>query len=58
MKYHIDKDKLIQVTKESVSYAEILKKLGLKQSGSVQNRIKKEIDNLSLDTSHFTFLIS
>ena len=54
MKYHIDKDKLIQVTKESVSYAEILKKLGLKQSGSVQNRIKKEIDNLSLDISHFT----
>ena len=54
MKYHIDKTKLIQVTKESVSYAEILKKLGLKQSGSVQNRIKKEIDNLSLDTSHFT----
>ena len=54
MKYHIDKNKLIQVTKESVSYAEILKKLGLKQSGSVQNRIKNEIDNLSLDISHFT----
>ena len=54
MKHHIDRNKLIQVTKESVSYAEILKKLGLKQSGSVQNRIKKEIDNLSLDISHFT----
>ena len=54
MKYHVDKNKLDLIIKESYSYAEVLKKLGLKQSGSMQSRIKKEINDLSLNVSHFT----
>ena len=50
----IDIQELTVATKTSVSYAEVLKKLKLKQSGSMQSRIKKEIKNLGLDISHFT----
>ena len=50
----IDIQDLTLATKTSASYAEVLKKLNLKQSGSMQSRIKKEIKNLELDISHFT----
>lgn len=50
----IDIQELTVATKTSVSYAEVLKKLKLKQSGSMQSRIKKEIKNIGLDISHFT----
>ena len=50
----IDIQELKIATKTSTSYAEVLKKLKLKQSGSMQSRIKKEIKNLELDISHFT----
>jgi hypothetical protein len=50
----IDIQELTIATKTSISYAEVLKKLGLKQSGSMQSRIKNEIKNLGLDISHFT----
>jgi len=50
----INVQKLKLATKESFSYAGVLKKLGLKQSGSMQSRIKKEISKLEIDISHFT----
>jgi hypothetical protein len=50
----IDIQELTIATKTSISYAEVLKKLGLKQSGSMQSRVKNEIKNLGLDISHFT----
>ena len=50
----IDIQELTIATKTSISYAEVLKKLRLKQSGSMQSRIKNEIKNLGLDISHFT----
>ena len=50
----IDIQDLTLATKTSMSYAEVLKKLNLKQSGSMQSRIKKEIKNIGLDIGHFT----
>lgn len=40
--------------KESVSYAGVLRYLGLKQAGGMQTHIKFRITSLGIDTSHFT----
>lgn len=45
---------LISAVKESLSYAEVLRKLGLAAYGSNYAMIKKEIKRLQLDTSHMT----
>lgn len=40
--------------KSSLSYAEVLRKLGLKPAGSNYDTIKRKIKELKLDTSHMT----
>ena len=41
-------------SKNSLSYAEVLRKLGLKAVGSNYDTVKKKISELNLDTSHMT----
>jgi Zn finger protein HypA/HybF involved in hydrogenase expression len=50
----INTSDLVSAVSTSNSYAEVLKKLNLTQSGSMQGRIKKEVSELQLDISHFT----
>jgi hypothetical protein len=45
---------LIKAVTESKSFAEVLRKLELKQAGGTQYHIKKQVEQLGLDTSHFT----
>ena len=47
------KELLEPVVKESVSLAQVIKKLGVKWSGGVQQNIKRWIKRHELDTSHF-----
>lgn len=56
MKYNIrcyTKDYLEPVVKESRSFAEVLRKLGLKQNGSTQHFIKIKSISLGINFSHF-----
>lgn len=46
-------DTLAPVVAQSFSYAEVLRKIGLKQTGGSQSNIKKRITKFHLDTSHF-----
>lgn len=48
-----DNDFIIAV-QESLSYAEVLRKLGLKTAGSNYDTVKRKIQELNLDTSHMT----
>lgn len=48
-------EQLILAVKTSKSYAQVIKKLGLKQAGGTQKNIKHEINNLQCDLSHFHF---
>lgn len=54
MKEHYKKENLEKVIKESFSYAEALRKIGLADVGSNFATIKKYILQYNLDTSHFT----
>jgi 5-methylcytosine-specific restriction endonuclease McrA len=47
------KERLEPVVRESVSLAEVIKKLGIKWSGGQQQNIKRWIKVYELDTSHF-----
>lgn len=47
-------DDLCSAVRESKSLSEVIRKLGLKQSGGTQANIKKRICDIGLDTSHFT----
>lgn len=47
-------EKLINAVKNNVSYAGVLRELGLKPAGSNYDTIKREIKRLKLDTSHMT----
>jgi DNA-directed RNA polymerase subunit RPC12/RpoP len=52
--HHATNEQFAQIVKDSYSYAECLQKLGYKaSSGSVYKTIKKKIDELQIDTSHF-----
>lgn len=44
----------IQAIKSSLSYAEVIRKLGLKVAGSNYNTVKRKIKELNLDISHMT----
>ena len=46
---------LIEAVKNSKSYAQVIKKLGLKQAGGTQKNIKININRLKCDLSHFHF---
>lgn len=47
------KELLSPIVAESVSVAQVLTKLGLKQAGGTQSHISKKIKLYGLDTSHF-----
>lgn len=47
------KELLSPIVDESKSFAEVVKKLGLKNSGGNNSHIRKVIKQLGLDTSHF-----
>lgn len=47
------KELLKPIVKDSLSFAQVIKKLGVKQSGGVQQNIKRWIKRYELDTSHF-----
>jgi Zn finger protein HypA/HybF involved in hydrogenase expression len=47
-------DQLQEAVNDSVSVAQVLKKLGLKVSGSNYDTIKRNIKNNNIDDSHFT----
>ena len=51
MKY--TKEKLKPIVAESKAISEVLRKLGLKQSGGNHTHISKKIKSYELDTSHF-----
>lgn len=48
---------LIDATKKSLSYTQVVKRLGIPYCGSTHARIKKEISNLNIDVSHFTGML-
>lgn len=45
---------LTPVVKECLSYAQLISKLGLKQSGGIHRMITMRIKEYDIDTSHFT----
>lgn len=47
------KELLEPLVQKSFSYAEVLRKLGMKWAGGTQSYIKRRIEALGLDTSHF-----
>jgi hypothetical protein len=49
----VDDVLLESAVRESRSWADVLRRLGIKQSGSAQVRIHAEADKLGLDASHF-----
>ena len=44
----------IEAVKTSLSYADVIRKLGLKVAGSNYDTVKRKIKELKLDTSHMT----
>lgn len=47
-------EQFISIVQESYSYAEVIKKLGLKVAGSNHDTVKRKIKELNLDITHFT----
>lgn len=47
-------EQFIEAVKTSLSYAEVLRKIGLKAAGSNYDTVKRKINELDLDTSHMT----
>ena len=47
-------EQFIEAVKTSPSYAEVMKKIGLKPAGSNYETVKRKISELNLDTSHMT----
>src|SRR5579871_6423677 len=54
MRLKYTKEILEPVVKESLSMAQVLRKLGKRQSGGNHFHVKKVIEKLGIDTSHFT----
>lgn len=52
-KKYTDAD-ITKAVKESFSYREVCRKLGISDRGGSPEHIKKKINKLGLDTSHFT----
>jgi hypothetical protein len=53
MKTKYTREVLAPVVQESLSIAEVMRRLGLRWSGGLQGHIKKCIERAELDTSHF-----
>lgn len=47
-------EQFIEAVKTSLSYAEVIKKIGLKPAGSNYDTVKNKIKELNLDISHMT----
>lgn len=47
-------EQFIEAVKTSKSYAQVIRKLGLKVAGSNYDTVKRKIKELNLDTSHMT----
>ena len=47
-------EQFIEAVRTSFSYAEVLRKIGLKVAGSNYDTVKRKITELNLDTSHMT----
>lgn len=47
-------EQFIEAVASSLSYAEVIRKLGLKPTGSNYDTVKRKISELNLDTSHMT----
>lgn len=47
------KEMLDEAVKNSISYAEVLRKLNIAHSGSMQSHIKKRIQKFNINVSHF-----
>lgn len=47
------KELLEPIVKESISFAQVVRKLGLKQAGGTQSHIKSRIQLFNIDTTHF-----
>lgn len=47
-------EQLIEAVETSLSYAEVMRKLGLKPAGSNYDTVKRKISEFNLDTSHMT----
>lgn len=47
-------EQFVEAVKTSLSYAEVLRKIGLKVAGSNYDSVKRKINELNLDTSHMT----
>ena len=47
-------EQFIEAVRTSFSYAEVLRKIGLKVAGSNYDTVKRKIAELNLDTSHMT----
>lgn len=47
-------EQFVEAVKTSLSYAEVLRKIGLKAAGSNYDTVKRKIKELSLDTTHMT----
>jgi hypothetical protein len=47
-------EQFIEAVKESLSYAEVIRKLGSKVAGSNYDTVKRKIKELNLDISHMT----
>lgn len=47
-------EQFIEAVKTSLSYAEVLRKIGLTVAGSNYDTVKRKIAKLNLDTSHMT----
>lgn len=46
---------IINAVKNSFSYAEVCRKIGISPRGGNSNTVKRKIQELGLDISHFTF---
>ncbi len=53
LKVKHSKELLESLVKDSISIAEVIRKLGLKQSGGNHSHIKRRIVKFDIDTSHF-----
>ena len=47
-------EQFIEAVASSLSYAEVIRKIGLKPAGSNYDTVKRKISELNLDTSHMT----
>ena len=47
-------EQFIEAVASSLSYAEVIRKLGLKPAGSNYDTVKRKISELNLDTTHMT----